>query len=107
MNGGLLVRETRRRAGVTQRQLARAIGVSQPTIARMESGATSVTTAQLTKILDVCGLEMRVALVPRDDSDWSIAQANLKLDPDTRVRQHQAAVRFIESGRSAFADARG
>jgi hypothetical protein len=44
--------------------------------------------------------------VPADDAQWSVAQANLRLDPEARVHQHQAAVRFIQAGREALARAR-
>jgi transcriptional regulator with XRE-family HTH domain len=103
MSAGRLVREARLRAGLTQRQLAAAAGLSQPTIARIESGATGATLSQVQRLVDACGLELRLGLVPRDDSDWSVAQANLRLDPDARVRQHQAALRFIRAGRAARA----
>ncbi|HUG47947.1 MAG TPA: helix-turn-helix transcriptional regulator [Candidatus Limnocylindria bacterium] len=105
MNAGSLVREARRRAGLTQRQLAGRVGLSQPTIARVESGAIETSFVQLERLVEACGLELHVNLVPADDSDWSVAQANLRLDPDARVRQHQAALRFAVAGREALARA--
>jgi transcriptional regulator with XRE-family HTH domain len=102
----ILVREARRRAGLTQRQLAKLAGLSQATIARIESGATQPTLAQVCRLVEACGLELQVRLVPADNSDWSLAQANLRLDPDARVRQHQAALRFARAGREALARAR-
>jgi hypothetical protein len=109
MTGGHLVREARLRAGLTQRQLGAAAGVSQPSIARIEAGTTGATVAQVQRLVEACGLELRIWLVARDDSDWSVAQANLRLDPDARVRQHQAALHFIRAGREArpISDARG
>jgi transcriptional regulator with XRE-family HTH domain len=106
MDGGQLVREGRLRANLSQRDLAAATGLTQPTIARIEGGRSALTTAQLTRLLRACGLEPRVALVRVDDSDWSIALANLQLDTDGRVRQHAAAVRFAEAGRTALARAK-
>jgi transcriptional regulator with XRE-family HTH domain len=102
MHGGMIVREARLRAGLTQRALARAVSLSQPTLARIESGAVRPTLDQVDRCVTACGLELRVALVPADDSDWSVASANLRLDPDARVRQHQAASRFIRAGRAAL-----
>jgi hypothetical protein len=106
MKGGHLVREARLRAGLTQKQLAGATGLSQPTVARIESGAVQPTYSQVHRLVGACDLELRVNLVPTDDADWSVAQANLRLDHDARVRQHQAALRFIRAGRQALASAR-
>jgi transcriptional regulator with XRE-family HTH domain len=106
MDGSHLVREARLRAGMTQRQLAQAVGLSQATVARMESGAIGASFAQVDRLVRACGLELRVGLMAADDADWSVAQANLRLTPDARVRQNQAAVRFIEDGRRALERAR-
>jgi transcriptional regulator with XRE-family HTH domain len=106
MNGGQFVREARLRAGLTQRQLAQATGLSQPTIARIESGTVQSTFAQVNRLVAACGFELRAGLRPADDSDWALARTNLGLDPDARVRQHQAAVRFIEAGRRDVARVR-
>jgi transcriptional regulator with XRE-family HTH domain len=102
----MLVREARLRGRLTQRELAGATGLSQPTIARIESGVSEPTFDQVGRLVDACGLRLRVGLVPADDSDWSVARANLRLAPDARVRQHQAAVRFVQAGRAALARAR-
>jgi transcriptional regulator with XRE-family HTH domain len=41
MRPGIMVREARRRVGLTQRALAEMAGVPQPTVARIESGSVS------------------------------------------------------------------
>ena len=46
-------------------------------------------------------------LLPADDSDWSVASANLRLSVDDRVRQHQSALRFARAGRDALRRRRG
>ena len=102
MDGGHLVREARLRAGLTQREVAERTGLSQPTIARLESGAIQPSFSQVDRLIRACGLELRVGLATADDSDWSVAQANLRLSPDARVRQHQAALRFARAGRLAL-----
>lgn len=106
MSGGSLVREARVRSGLTQRELAGSAGLSQATIARIESGVSQPTFDQVARLVNACGLRLRVGLAPADDSDWSVARANLRLAPDARVRQHQAAVRFVQAGRVALARAR-
>ena len=106
MQANVIVLESRRRAGITQRELADRAGVSQPTIARIESGWTHPTFDRVRRLVEACGLELRVALVEADDADWSLARSNLTLDPQARVRQHQAALRFARAGREALARAR-
>ena len=106
MRGGSIVREARLRAGLTQRDLAAAAGLSQPTIARIESGVSRPTVEQVTRLVEACGLELRIALVPADGADWSVPRTNLRLDADARVRQLKATLRFVRAGREAMARTR-
>jgi transcriptional regulator with XRE-family HTH domain len=106
MKAGSLVREARRRAGLTQAELATRAGTTQSSIARLESGRTEPSMRRVQQILRECGVELKVRLAPTDDSDWSLALENLSRTPDQRVRQNQAAVRFASAGRAALA-ARG
>jgi transcriptional regulator with XRE-family HTH domain len=102
-----LIREARRRAGLTQAELAERIGTTQSAIARLERGRSAPSAERLAWIVRACGLELVPTLQPADDSDWSLASANLRLDPDARVRQHQAALRFARAGRRAASERRG
>ncbi len=102
MTGGLLVREARRRAGLTQAELARRVGTTQSAVARIEGGNTEPSLERVRRYVRACGLDLVPTLPPADDSDWSVAQANLGLDVDARVRQHQAALRFGRAGRAAM-----
>lgn len=95
------MREARRRAGLSQRRLATLAGVSQPTVARIEAGVSAPSLEDVARLVRACGLELRVALAEADDADWSVASTNLRLDPEARVRQHQAALRFARAGREA------
>ena len=106
MQAKQIVSESRRRAGITQRALADLAEVSQPTIARIESGVSKPSLDRVVRLVEACGLELRVALVEADDSDWSVARSNLNLDPQARVRQHMAALRFAQAGREALARVR-
>jgi transcriptional regulator with XRE-family HTH domain len=58
------VLRARRRADLSQRELAERLGVSQPTIARLESPAATATVDRLETILDLG--EMRLAVVDGD-----------------------------------------
>ena len=57
-----LVREARRRAGISQRELARRAGTSQPAVARIEAGRQSPGHATLARLVAACGLELRYEL---------------------------------------------
>jgi len=52
----------RRQAGMSQRALAAATGVSSSTIARIEKGRMEPTVALLTRIVEACGLELRLSV---------------------------------------------
>jgi transcriptional regulator with XRE-family HTH domain len=71
--GGDLIHEARRRAGLTQAELAAQDGNAQPAIARWESGRTAVSLDDVLRLARLCGFDLELMLVPHDDSD--IAQA--------------------------------
>jgi transcriptional regulator with XRE-family HTH domain len=102
MSDGSVVREARRRAGLSQAELARRVGTTQSAIARIERGRTDPSLHRVRVMVRACGLELGTTLAPADDADWSVAQTNLRLSVDERVRQHQAALRFARAGRSAL-----
>ncbi|MEA2522666.1 MAG: hypothetical protein QOI81_2312 [Actinomycetota bacterium] len=106
MRGGTFIREARRRAGLSQRELAGRLGTTQSAIARLERGRAEPSFARVGEALQACGLDLVPQLLPLDEADWSVASVNLGVDPDTRVRRHQAALRFAVAGRAALADAR-
>ncbi|MGH2539989.1 MAG: helix-turn-helix domain-containing protein [Actinomycetota bacterium] len=106
MRGGALIREARRRARLTQRELAARLGTTQSAIARLERGGTEPSYERVVQAVRACGLDLQPRLHPADDADWSVASTNLAADPETRVRRHQAALRFAEAGRRAMTDAR-
>ena len=99
--GGMLIREARRRAGVSQAELARRIGTTQSAIARLERGKTEPSLKRVREILRALGLDLRVGIVPLDDSNWFNAQTNLKLGIDSRVRQNESVLRLAREARKA------
>ncbi len=106
MRGGTLVREARRRAGLTQVDLAERTGTTQPAIARLEVGASEPSFRRVSEAVRACGLELVPVLREADESDWSVAAGNLRLTPQQRVENHRRAVRFAEAGREAMRRAR-
>ncbi len=107
MRAGDLIREARRRAGFTQRELAERLDTTQSAIARLERGGTEPSYERVAEAVRACGMDLVPQLLRADDADWSVASTNLAVGPDARVRRHQAALRFALAGRQALADVRG
>lgn len=59
-----LVRQARRVAGLTQRELARRAETAQSVIARIETGLTSPTISTLNRLLAAAGFELNADLSP-------------------------------------------
>src|SRR4051812_44732953 len=93
MIGGELVREARKRAGLTQQQLADRAGVSQPAIARLESARTSPSFEQVQRLVRLCGFDVLVELAVLDDSDR--LQARPGADPTSRIHRLTASRRQL------------
>lgn len=106
MRGNHMVREARRRADLTQTELARRTGTTQSVIARIETGTTRSSLEYISGLTRACGYDIGVQLVPVDDHDWTIAEANLTLTPAERVTKLNQAVHFVEAGRRAQQRAR-
>jgi transcriptional regulator with XRE-family HTH domain len=100
--GGNLVKEARRRAGLTQLQLADLAGTTQSAIARLESGRTDPTFGQLQKLLMACGFSLVVSLDPYEDSDRWQAQAVLDTPVEERLDRLTGVVGRLRSLRAAF-----
>jgi len=87
--GNDLIREARRRRGLTQARLAELAGTTQSAIARLESGRTAPSFDDVIRYLRLMDLDLDVMLVERDDSDWAQARRELDRTPEER---HDALV---------------
>ena len=77
----------RRRAGLTQRQLAELLGLRQATIARWERGDRGVSVDDVELVAHACGLQLDAHLLVEDRSWWPQIATQLELDPLERVRR--------------------
>jgi transcriptional regulator with XRE-family HTH domain len=102
MRGTQLVREARKRAGLSQAELAARAGTTQSAIARVESGAVAPSLKRLTELVQAAGYDIDVRLVPYDDHDLSMALRNRTLTPKQRLDNMLAFERFAEAGRDAM-----
>ncbi len=98
--GSQLIREARKRARLSQRELAERAGTSQPAIARLESGRHDVGIDEVARLIALCGLELEVAVVPADDSDIAQARRLEELSPQDRLDRHQRLARQLRTLRA-------
>jgi transcriptional regulator with XRE-family HTH domain len=106
MRGTHLIKEARKRAGLTQAELAARAGTTQSAIARIEKGSVSPSLTHLTELVRAAGFDIDVRLVPYDDHDLSIALRNRKLTPEQRLENMLAARRFGSELRRAMQEAK-
>lgn len=85
MQGGELMREARRRAGMTQGQIAALLGTGQSTIVRWERGQRSPSFEMVTRTVRACGLELQVSLGPSNNSALGVARAMSLLSPEQKL----------------------
>jgi transcriptional regulator with XRE-family HTH domain len=85
MSSATLVHIARRRAGITQVELARRLGKSQSEIGRWERGEAKPSFETLQRIVRACGLELTVGLANEDDSYVPHIERMLALSPRDRV----------------------
>lgn len=87
--GNDLLREARRRRGLSQTQFASQVGTSRSSISKLERGLTSPSFDDVIRFLRTVGLDLDFMLVERDESDWSTTVHGLLLSPDERFRHHE------------------
>ena len=104
--GNDLVREARKRAGLTQKELAERVGTTQSAIARLETGRTAPSFESVVHLVRACGLDLDVMLVERDLDDWRQATRLRDLTADERARRHDRVIaQMYELRRSGRHDA--
>ena len=98
---GRMVRYARRRAGLTQRQLAAKAGIPQETIARIERGRVDPRVGTLDRLLESCGYGLESAPRLGIGLDRTQIRELLKLTPSERLALAMADdAQFVELRRS-------
>ena len=83
---GQLLRDSRRRHGLTQRQLAARARTSQAAISRIERDLVSPSVATLATLLDLMGEELELSATPIDSGhDVTLLEINLRYTPEQRI----------------------
>ena len=90
-----LLRHARKRAGLTQRQLAQAAGVPQPAVARIEAGSVSPRTDTLERLLIAAGSSLEGTPRLGIGVDRSLIRETLASTPEQRLISAGAAGRNL------------
>lgn len=86
LGSALLLKDARRRAGLTQADLARRLGVSQAAVAKLESARANPTVDTLEKALWATGHRLTLdASRRRAGVDESLIRQHLELSPAERI----------------------
>ena len=99
MDAAAMLSMARRRAGLSQRELARRAGVPQATISRIENAVVSPTVDTLEPLIRACGMELQIGERVSDGVDRSLIREALRRSPAERARYSVAAARALESMR--------
>lgn len=85
MNTATALRNARRAAGLSQRELARRARVAQPAVARIEAGGVVPRVDTLEHLLRACGHTLEVTRRAGSGVDRSVVRQLLKLTPRQRL----------------------
>jgi transcriptional regulator with XRE-family HTH domain len=95
-----LLKEARRRHGVSQKRLAIRASTTQSAISRIESGRVSPTVATLSELMHLLGEDLVLAGEPTDSGiDRSLIAENRTLPPAHRVKRGLAFAGFVRRNR--------
>lgn len=89
-----MVRLARRRAGVSQRELARRMGRKQSVVARWESGATQPSWDVVGTAVRACGFDLDIRVTSRDPDLERLLREQLARTPADRVTSVVNAARL-------------
>jgi len=101
-DAGWILAKARKRAGLTQRELAKRARTSQSVVARIESGRADPSAGTLRRLLEACGLNLRVALEPELVIGPEVLEdvsRIRRLTPEERMVEARNLSRFLASAR--------
>lgn len=99
---GEILREARRRHGVSQKRLAIRAGTTQSAISRIEKDKVSPTFDTLSELLYLLGEDLTLGSEPRDAGfDFTLNEETLRVPPGKRVERGLAFADFVRRNRGA------
>ncbi len=107
MTPGEILREARRRNGVSQQRLAIRAGTTQSAISRIERDHVSPSVETLRELLHMLGEDLVIATEPRDAGiDRTLNQGSRRFEPDARVSRGLEFADFVRENRGGVGAAR-
>jgi uncharacterized protein len=96
---GSLIQLARLKAGLTQRDLADRLEVSQPTIAAYETGRRQPTVPTLMRILSAAGFDLELGLASHDDHDEILQSLERLRTPQEQERWRSYQRELVRTAR--------
>ena len=99
-----LIRDARRRAGLSQAALAEALGTTQSAVSRWEHGREEPRRSRLVEILDACGLQASINISAIDEDgvvDRAQLRQQLAMSPEQRLASVANVSRLRTTARRA------
>ena len=87
MRSAAIIREARLRAGLTQGELAERTGRERSVIARWEQGAVAPSVETVLALVEACGFDLPLELVPAEPVEDERLRKNLLLSPERQVQR--------------------
>lgn len=103
MDAARVLKQARRRAGLTQRALAEKAGVPQSQIAKIESGTVVPRVDTLDRLLEMCGVGLEALPRPGIGVDRTMYPELLELSPKERLGRAEAYAAQLQRLRKAIA----
>ena len=97
MRSARIIREARLRAGLTQAELAERSGRDRTVVARWEQGLVAPSVDTLAELVEACGFELPLELVPRDPSLEAAVADRAPFSPERRIDQMLDTLKDSES----------
>lgn len=101
---GALLLDARRRCGLTQVELAERAGVVRPLISQYETGKKDPSVSMLARLLDACGMELRMQAAVVTAADRDQYQRDEQVGHEQARRNARRARREVVSIRRPSAD---
>lgn len=92
---GRLLFDARRRAGLTQDELARRVGVARPLITQYETGRKDPSLTTLSRLIAACGMELRMSADPLSPADLAQYALDARIGPELGRRNAERARREV------------
>lgn len=97
MASGHLLREARRRAGLSQAQLGELAGKAGSAISRWERAGSEPSLETLRALVRAAGYDLVIGVVTADDHDLALVRRSLARSPEVRLAELVQAVRALDS----------